>query len=244
MSEPISHLDILSHLKSVQEKITLAERACGRESGSVNLVVVTKSRPLELIRGAVQAGARNLGENYPQEATKKILSLHYPDVTWHMIGHVQSRKAAIVVKGFSILHSLDSLRLAERLEKHLSGLNKVLKTLIELNVSHEESKYGFSAWDQNALEATCQEIGKIACMKHIIISGLMTMPPATIDPEQSRPYFVKLRFCQDYFHKKFPLLNWNDLSMGTSSDYIIAIQEGSTWVRIGQAIFGPLSPVT
>jgi pyridoxal phosphate enzyme (YggS family) len=185
------------------------------------------------------AGISKFGENYAEEAIDKIIGLGSAAVEWHMIGHVQSRKAEKVAEYFSMLHSLDSLKLAARLDRSCRELNRRLPVLLEFNVSGEESKFGFQACDEHQWSDLETDIEKILNFSHIDVSGLMTMPPFFDDPEESRPYFRKLRQLQEYLARKFPQVHWKELSMGTSVDFMVAIQEGATYIRIGQAILGP-----
>jgi len=208
------------------------------KAGTVRLVVVTKSQPLEVVRAAIAAGASILGENYAEEAIAKIAALPDTGVEWHMIGHVQSRKADLVTKHFSILHSLDSVKLAGRLDGYCKEQGRKLSVLLEVNVSGEGSKFGFPAWDESHWSDLGPEIDKIITFPQLRLRGLMTMPPFFKDPEQTRPFFQRLRHLQVFLQEQFPQTDWNELSMGTSVDFVVAIEEGATFVRVGQAIFG------
>jgi pyridoxal phosphate enzyme (YggS family) len=201
--------------------------------------VVSKSQPLETIRAAIAVGITIFGENYAEEALGKIAALNETEVEWHMIGHVQSRKADLIAANFTMLHSLDSSKLAGRLDRYCGELNRILPVLVEFNVSGEESKFGFPAWEEKRWSDLNPDIEKILALSHLRVTGLMTMPPFYEDPEQTRPYFQRLRRLQDYLANQYPQAQWHDLSMGTSLDYIAAVQEGATFVRIGQAILGP-----
>ena len=211
----------------------------GRAPGAVRLVVVSKSQPLDVVRAAVAAGISLFGENYAEEALGKITALRGTAVEWHMIGHVQSRKAETVAANFAMLHSLDGLKLAGRLDRLCCELNRTLAVLLEFNVSGEESKFGFPAWDENHWPDLEPEIEQILAFQHLRVCGLMTMPPFFDNPEYTRPYFLRLRYLQEFLAKQYPQTQWKELSMGTSVDFIAAIQEGATLVRIGQAILGP-----
>jgi len=213
--------------------------SCGRSPEEVRLVVVSKSQPLGVIQTAIAAGINTFGENYVEEATQKIASLKQTAVEWHMIGHVQSRKAEPVAANFTMLHSLDSIKLAGRLERFCGELNRNLPVLLECNVSGEESKFGFPAWEEQRWPDLEHEMEEIQAYTHLHICGLMTMPPFFDDPEQTRPYFRRLRHLQDFLVTRFPNAQLKELSMGTSVDFMAAIQEGATIVRIGQAILGP-----
>ncbi len=212
---------------------------CGREPGTIRLVVVSKSQPLEVVQAAVAAGISTFGENYAEEAIEKIAALRKTAIEWHMIGHVQSRKADLVASYFTMMHSLDSLKLAGRLNRDCSELKRILPVLLEFNVSGEESKNGFPAWEETGWPALEHEIEEILALPHLRVCGLMTMPPFFSDPERTRPYFQRLRHLQEFLAKQFARVEWKDLSMGTSVDFVAAIQEGATFVRVGQAIFGP-----
>jgi hypothetical protein len=205
----------------------------------VHLVVVSKSQPLEVIRAAIAAGITIFGENYAEEALGKIAALKETEVEWHMIGHVQSRKAELIAANFTMLHSLDSTKLAGRLDRNCGELNRTLPVLVEFNVSGEESKFGFPAWEEKRWPDLNPDIEKILALSHLRVTGLMTMPPFFKDPEQTRPYFQRLRRLQNYLANQYSQAQWHDLSMGTSLDYIAAVQEGATFVRVGQAILGP-----
>ena len=221
------------------EQIAEAAARSGRTAGDVRLVVVSKSQPLELVRAAMLAGISTFGENYAEEAVKKIEALGQTEVEWHMIGHVQSRKADLVAANFSMLHSLDSVRLAERLERSCNGWSRTLPVLIEFNVSGEESKFGFPAWEEAGWHGLDAAIEQILALPHLRVSGLMTMPPFFDEPERTRPYFQRLLKLQEFLTNHFPHARWNELSMGTSVDFVAAVEEGATLVRIGQAILGP-----
>jgi PLP dependent protein len=156
-----------------------------------------------------------------------------------MIGHVQSRKARMVAANFNMVHSIDSAKLAGRLNQYSFDLDRRLPVLLEFNVSGEESKFGFSAWEQRQWKNLTPEIEKILTFSNLDVRGLMTMPPFFDDPEFTRPYFQRLRQLQEFLARLYPQVIWKDLSMGTSVDYIAAIQEGATFIRIGQAILGP-----
>jgi pyridoxal phosphate enzyme (YggS family) len=214
--------------------------ACMRVGNTkVQLVVVSKSQPFEVVQAAVAAGVTALGENYADEAVKKILALHQSAVEWHMIGHVQSRKAELVAEHFAMLHSLDSLKLANRLERFCTENDRNLPVLLEVNISSEESKYGFPAWDEAKWSNLLPDLDAIANLPHLHVRGLMTMPPFFENAELARPYFCQMRHLRDYLAKQLPQTDWSELSMGTSVDFLTAIEEGATFVRIGQAILGP-----
>jgi pyridoxal phosphate enzyme (YggS family) len=203
-------------------------------------VVVTKSQPREVAEAAIEAGVKILGENYPEEAVEKIKAIGATEAEWHMIGHVQSRKADLIPHNFSLMHSLDSLKLANRLDRFTSG--SALPVLLEFNVGGEESKSGWMASDESRWLELLPEIDMVLKLKNLAVRGLMTMPPLFDDPEQTRPYFNKLSRLREFLKQNFPASNWSELSMGTSADFEAAVEEGATLVRVGTAIVGPRPP--
>lgn len=230
---------IRNNLEHILERIERSAAGVGRRASDITLVVVSKGQPAEVIQQACLAGISVFGENYPEETLEKSHKLTPGSaVEWHMIGHLQSRKVRIVCSHFSMLHSLDSLKLAYKLNEELSGLNKKLPCLLEVNVSGEESKYGFSASDEGRWSDLLPEFDKVVGLPNIQVRGLMTMPPLYNDPEGVRPYFVRVRKLQDYLTHHIPQIQWEGLSMGTSGDFEVAVQEGATYVRIGTAILG------
>ena len=230
---------IRERYQRVLDQISEAIARCGREAGTVRLVVVSKTQPLDVVRAAIAAGVAILGENYAEEAVAKIAALTGTAVEWHMIGHVQSRKADLVAEHFSMLHSLDSVKLAGRLDRLCEEFGRTLPVLLEVNVSGEQSKFGFPAWDETHWLNLKPVLEQIIAFSHLSVRGLMTMPPIFDNPEKSRPYFQRLHRLQILLRELFPQIEWTELSMGTSSDFIIAIEEGATYLRVGQAILGP-----
>ena len=231
--------EIKKNIQTVQDKIASAAQKGGRTFEEVRLVVVTKTHPVDVVRKVIEAGARLLGENYAEEGIAKKAGLTgQNELQWHMIGHVQSRKARLVVEHYDYVHSLDSVKLANRLSGYSIEVQHNLPVLLECNASGEETKFGFAVWEESRWEALLPDIEQIIGLPNIKISGLMTMAPYYDNPEQARPAFRKLRQFREYLSKKFPQTSWQELSMGMSADYEIAIQEGATMVRIGQAILG------
>jgi pyridoxal phosphate enzyme (YggS family) len=222
----------------VNAQIREAEHIAQRGPDTVRLIVVTKAQPLNVVQAAVAAGAKILGENYPEEALEKIAEVG-KGVEWHMIGHLQSRKAGIVAQQFDVLHSLDSVRLAEKLERQLAAQERRLPVLLECNVGGEESKYGWPVWDEVGWEALLQDVEAILGLPHLQIRGLMTMPPLFEDPQDARPYFSRLRVLSERLGARFGGQSFVELSMGTSADFPAAVMEGATMVRVGSAIVGP-----
>ena len=221
------------------DQIASAARRSNRDPNSIRLVVVTKSQPLEVAQAAVEAGVRIFGENYPEEGVMKIKSLGgQSGVEWHMIGHVQSRKARLVAQHFALLHSLDSLKLAQRLDRFAAEYHRVLPVLLEFNVGGEESKSGWDASDRSHWSALLPDIAAILDLPNLRVHGLMTMPPLETNPDDARQFFVSLRQLRDHLASQFPQADWQGLSMGTSADYTVAVEEGATLVRVGTAIVG------
>jgi PLP dependent protein len=220
-------------------EIASAAVKSNRNPKEIRLVVVTKSQPIEVVQAAIEAGVPILGENYPEEGVMKIQSLSSQSgVEWHMIGHVQSRKARLVAEHFALLHSLDSLKLAQRLNRFAAEKNHILPVLLEFNVGGEESKSGWDASDEPQWSPLLRDISSILDLPNLRIHGLMTMPPLGTDPEDSRRFFQRLRLLRDYLASQFPQADWHELSMGTSADYTVAVEEGATLVRVGTAIVG------
>lgn len=237
MPDPVS--SIRENYQHTLDQIVEAARKSGRDPNDVRLVVVTKSQPLEVVQAAIEAGVRILGENYPEEAVIKIQSVTgQSGVEWHMIGHVQSRKARLVADHFALLHSLDSLKLAQRLNRFALEGNRVLPVLLEFNVGGEQSKAGWDASVESQWEGLFPEVSSILELSNLRVHGLMTMPPLETDPEDSRRFFQRLRQLRDRLASQFPQADWRELSMGTSADYPVAVEEGATLVRVGTAIVG------
>ncbi len=236
---------IRNNYDRVLANITDTARICGRDVAEINLVVVSKGQPGKVIDVAASAGATIFGENYPEETFKKIADIQNIDrIQWHMIGHLQSRKIKLVCEFFSMLHSLDSLALAEKINKNLATTNRIFPCMIEVNVSGEESKFGYRASSERDWEKLIPEFEKLTALPNIRICGLMTMPPYSENPEDSRPYFKVMNTLRSYLDKKIPGGWWKHLSMGTSHDYPVAIAEGATYVRVGTAILGARNAVS
>ena len=224
--------DIASNIKAIQERMAAAAALAGRDLESIQLMAVSKTVPPERIREAVDAGITLLGENYVQEAREKIPAIGHT-VSWHMIGHLQTNKVKYVINLFDWIHSVDRLELARELDKRASQNNRKLNVLIEVNVSGEESKSGVEA--SLALELVRQ----VSVLPNLNVRGLMTMPPYSDDPETSRPYFKALRKLRDDISAAaIPGVVMDELSMGMTDDFEVAIEEGATIIRVGRAIFG------
>ena len=232
--------DIQERYEAAQEKVAEAARRSGRNVDDVRLLVVTKKQPLPILQAALSAGISLFGENYPEEAVSKQQSLEDDSgVEWHMIGHVQSRKASLVAENFALLHSLDSLKLARRLDRFCADAGERLPVLLQFNVGDEESKFGWKAANKTDWNDFLPDVEGILELRNLEIKGLMTMPPFFLDAEGTRPYFQRLRVLRDYLGGRYPQADWLHLSMGTSGDYHVAVEEGATIVRLGQAVLGP-----
>jgi PLP dependent protein len=231
--------EVQQNYHRVSEQVLRIASLAGQDVGRIRLVVVTKGQPVDKIQAVLQAGATELGENYLEEAISKI-ELFKPnqDLTWHMIGHVQSRKAAGVCQQFGYVQSLDSLKLAQRMSRALSDIGMQMPVLLEFNVSGEETKFGFPAWREEGWDQLLSELSEIINQPNLAIHGLMGMAPYSQDPETARPYFQRLYRLREYLSHNIPEGDWSELSMGMSADFEIAIQEGATIVRIGEAIMG------
>jgi pyridoxal phosphate enzyme (YggS family) len=221
---------VKENLLRVRERVDRAARTAGRDPKEINLVAVSKTVEVERIKEAIEAGVSILGENYVQEAQKKIEAIGRR-VSWHFIGHLQSNKARYAVRLFDVVHSTDSIPLAEELGRRAAQSDRVIKVMIEVNLSKEATKFGTDE------ERVLHLAKRIQDLKHLSLEGLMTMPPYFDSPEMSRPYYTALRELKERMVKEgIPM---KELSMGMSNDFEIAIEEGATYVRIGTAIFGP-----
>jgi len=231
---------IKDNLKEVESRIERAVKKSGRERSQVKVIAVTKLMPVDTILAGIEAGLRDFGENYPEQAAEKIESLPEDvDVTWHMIGHIQSRKTSTVCTFFDWVHSVDRMKIARYLDRYSQESDRIMPVLIEVNLSGEESKFGWKAWDEDKWPDLVPQFKDIAGMSNLKIKGLMTMPPFFDDPERTRPYYQRLKRLQDFLKDRLPDAAWETLSIGTSFDYEIAIEEGATMVRLGTSLLGP-----
>ena len=233
----MSKQDLDKNFERVQERILQAAVKYGRAPNSVRLVAVSKTMPVETVKAAVAAGITILGENYIQEARSKIELLSTSAVSWHFIGRLQTNKARYAVRLFDLIHSVDSLHLAQELNKEAGKIKKTQPILVQVNIGKEASKSGVCAEDAKKL------IEEIVQLENLSIQGLMTMPPFFNDPEKARPYFSLLRDLRDRICKEIgSALNGDrslgELSMGMTGDFETAIECGATLVRVGTAIFG------
>jgi len=233
-------MSIAENIARVQDSIAATARRAGRNPKEIALVAVTKTHPPELVREAYAAGLRLFGENRVQEfATKADKLRDLEAAEWHMIGHLQSNKAPSAAELFSAIDSVDSVKLAEKLNASAQKLSKKLAVLIEINVGGEAAKSGVAP-NSPELEAILQAAPRLANLQ---FRGLMTIPPFTENPEGARPYFRQLHALRDKIAaENLPAICMDVLSMGMSHDFEIAIEEGSTCVRVGMAIFGERKP--
>jgi pyridoxal phosphate enzyme (YggS family) len=227
---------VSQNIALVRERISSAARRVGRDPNDIILMAVSKTFSPELIRKAYEAGLRVFGENKVQEFSGKVEALaDLRDAEWHMIGHLQSNKAAKATELFAAVDSVDSLRLAQKLNSSAEQLGKRLSVLLEINIGGEAAKSGVAP-ESKELETILQAAPQL---KQIEVRGLMTVPPFSEDPEKTRPYFRKLRELRDSIASRgLPAVGMNVLSMGMSHDFEVAIEEGSTCLRVGTAIFG------
>ncbi len=244
MSEPNPELiqTIKQRLEIIESNVTLATEKSKRIASDVLILAVSKRQPVSIIEAAYACGVRCFGENYVEEAQEKISQLaHLTEIRWEMVGHVQSRKSALVAADFSRVHSLDSLKLARRLDSARANQEspQPLEVLLQLNISGEASKEGLPAWEKDQWKDLLPIVREILSLGYLRLTGLMTMPPLFDDAERARPFFQRLRQARDYLNQQIPDLELTELSMGTSSDYPVAVEEGATIIRIGTALLGP-----
>jgi len=228
---------IADNIKLIRDRIAAAAHACGRQPEEITLVAVSKGFPAPCIHAAMAAGQFHFGENRIQEAESKIPGFHAsPGLRWHMIGHLQSNKAQRAAELFDVIQSVDSVKLAQRLSQAAVSLGKMLSILIQVDLGHEETKFG--AERREVADIT----SAILNLQGLRLDGLMTIPPFFEEPDQARPYFAALRELSLALAGEMPgCLGQGHLSMGMSHDFEVAIQEGATIVRIGTAIFGERS---
>jgi pyridoxal phosphate enzyme (YggS family) len=243
LSFPMANVDpaqdqLRARLAAIRARIAAAAKNCGRRAEEVNLIAISKTHPASVIKRVIEFGALDIGENRVQEAEGKIMEVGRDAARWHLVGHLQANKARRAVSLFDVIHSLDSLDLAQRLDRlcHDEDREK-LRVLIQVDLGHEETKSGV---DESELTHLVEGIGPLSRLE---LTGLMTLPPFFDDPEQSRPFFRRLRELRDELAGRgaFPS-GKGELSMGMTNDFEVAIEEGSTMVRVGTAIFGERIP--
>lgn len=223
---------IRENLAEVRSNIAKACEKVGREPSEVTLLAVSKTKPVEMIREAMAAGQRAFGENYVQEIEEKYAVLG-DSADWHMIGHLQRNKVKYIIGKVSLIHSVDSLRLAEQIQKEAEKHSITVRVLLEVNVANEESKWGFTP------DETVEAVKAVAAMPNVHVCGLMTSAPITEDAESNRVYFRQLRkLFDDIKAMNIENVDMQVLSMGMTGDYTVAVEEGSTLVRVGTGIFG------
>ena len=222
-----------TRVTAIRLEMAEAARSVGRNPEEIILVGVSKRHSAESVIEAVDAGVTTLGENYIQEAVEKIETLGDLGASWHFIGHLQTNKARFAVQYFDLIHTVDSVKLAREIDRRARKINKVQEILVQINISQESSKSGTAARDALAL------VQEAALFENISVRGLMGMPPFFDDPEEARPFFRELAGIRlDIRAAKISNVTMEHLSMGMSGDFKAAIEEGSTMVRIGTAIFG------
>ena len=223
---------IQENIKLVEENIKKACEIVGRDVNEVTLIAVSKTKPYTAIEEALPTGVKDYGENKVQELCDKYEILP-KDIKWHMIGHLQRNKVKYLVGKASLIHSVDSIRLAEQIEKEYAKADEIANILIEVNMAQEESKFGITS------EETEQLVREIAKFPHIRIKGLMTIAPYTDNPESNRVYFRNMKkLSVDIENKNIDNVSMSVLSMGMTGDYQVAVEEGATLVRVGTGIFG------
>lgn len=234
----IDPTQLADNLAEVQNRIQQAAARVQRDPAAITLVAVSKGQPAAAIQAAYQLGVRDFGESYLEEALPKIahvtawLGMATDPIRWHLVGHLQSRKAARAVGPFTLIHSIDRTKIVTRLSQRARQQHCSLRILLEVNAAAEASKYGF-AWP-----AVAPAVAEIADLPSLIVSGLMTIAPIVAEPELARPVFRQLRSLRDTLQAQFPALRWDHLSMGMTDDFEVAVEEGATLVRLGRAIFG------
>lgn len=221
-----------NNLAIVEENIKKACEKAGRDRDEVTLIAVSKTKPVEMLNEIYQENVRDFGENKVQELCSKMEQLP-SDIRWHMIGHLQRNKVKYIVGKVSLIHSVDTYRLAEEINIQAKKQNIVVPILVEVNIANEESKFGISAEDAMLL------VEEIATLENIRIEGLMTIAPYVVDAEENRLYFRKIKqLSVDIANKNIDNVSMKILSMGMTGDYMVAIEEGATMVRVGTGIFG------
>lgn len=231
--------EIEKRYETVYKQLEEAALRANRDPKEITVLAVSKLQPVEKIRSAYDAGIRFFGESYVEEALPKMEALiDLENVIWEMVGHVQSRKAKLVANSFSRLHSLSSIKLARLLNRHRDTALSPLEVLIQVNVSGEESKQGVDATEREEWDNVLKFAQELKDYPNLKLTGLMSMPPLFDDPEQNRPYFQQVRELLNYLNEKDSSLNLHELSMGTSYDFVIAIEEGATIVRLGSSLLG------
>lgn len=239
MKDVATMTDLESNIATVREKISQAADRADRDPAGIKLVAITKTHPPEIVRIGYELGLRDFGENRVLEGIEKRAELKdLAEARWHMVGHIQSRKASEVPESFDVVHSVDREKIARHLNKHAQQAGIKLPVLLECNVSGEESKYGWELSDSERWPGIVPAFRQLLGMNQLDIRGLMTMAPWVEDEAVIRNTFIQLRRLLEYLRGELEV-DWPELSMGMTDDYEIAIEEGATLLRIGRAIFGP-----
>jgi len=225
-------VDVAANYRKIIDRISEAAQRAGRNPREIKLLAAAKSQSVELVQAAIAAGVRIIGENYVQEAESKRQVIS-DTVEWHMIGHLQRNKVKAALNTFELIQSLDSMALALELDKEGRRNGKTVRTLIEVNLGDEASKSGIG---QDEVAELLKRVGDLS---HVRVEGFMAVPPFKEKPEEIRPYFRALKDLQVELQRLVPNVSLNQLSMGMTHDYPIAVEEGATIVRIGTALFGP-----
>ena len=223
---------LCENLKKVEDNVDAACKKAGRSRDEVTLIAVSKTKPVEMLSTIYNQGIRDFGENKVQEMSDKMEQLP-SDIRWHMIGHLQTNKVKYIVGHTTLIHSVDSLHLAKEIEKQAEKKDVTVDILVEVNIAEEESKFGIHK------EETYELVRQIAVLPHVHICGLMTIAPYVENPEDNRMYFRGIRqLSVDIAEQNIDNVDMDVLSMGMTGDYMVAIEEGATMVRVGTGIFG------
>lgn len=230
--ETMEEMTIRENMRAVEDRIAAACQEAGRKPEDVTLIAVSKTKPVEMLREAYECGCRDFGENKVQELLDKY-EVMPRDIRWHMIGHLQRNKVKYIVDKVYLIHSVDSLRLAEEISKEAGKKNVCVNILVEVNVANEETKFGTTCEDAKQL------VQDIAKLPNICVKGLMTIAPFVENAEKNRPIFSKLKkISVDIMDENIDNITMENLSMGMTGDYAVAVSEGATCVRVGTGIFG------
>ena len=230
--ETMEEMTIRENMRAVEDRIAAACQEAGRKPEDVTLIAVSKTKPVEMLREAYECGCRDFGENKVQELLDKY-EVMPRDIRWHMIGHLQRNKVKYIVDKVYLIHSVDSLRLAEEISKEAGKKNVCVNILVEVNVANEETKFGTTCEDAKQL------VQDIAKLPNICVKGLMTIAPFVENAEKNRPFFSKLKkISVDIMGENIDNITMEILSMGMTGDYEVAVSEGATCVRVGTGIFG------
>ena len=228
----MEEMTIRENMRAVEDRIAAACQEAGRKPEDVTLIAVSKTKPVEMLREAYECGCRDFGENKVQELLDKY-EVMPRDIRWHMIGHLQTNKVKYIVDKVYLIHSVDSLRLAEEISKEAGKKNVCVNILVEVNVANEETKFGTTCEDAKQL------VQDIAKLPNICVKGLMTIAPFVENAEKNRPFFSKLKkISVDIMGENIDNITMENLSMGMTGDYEVAVSEGATCVRVGTGIFG------